>query len=63
MPTLMVQPALAFVAEGSPRSQRCAVLEAPGVLTIKWAAIPEVRRPEALHTGARAAALPARPRQ
>ena len=31
MPTLMVQPALAFVAEGSPRSQRCAVLEAPGV--------------------------------
>ena len=43
MPTLMVQPALAFVPEGSPNSQRCAVLEKTGVLTVKWAAIPEVR--------------------
>ena len=41
MPTIMTQPPMEFVAEGTPRSQRVAVLEAHGTLSVRHARIPE----------------------
>ncbi len=34
---------LTYVSEGTPKSQRVVVMDEPGLLSMRWALIPEVR--------------------